>query len=116
MMQEGSTRPWGKYEVLSSSPGYKIKKITVKPKCRISYQSHAQRNEIWIVVQGSGLVTLDEKSSKVKYNSIICIPQGSKHRIENRSSDYDLIFIEVQTGNSFHESDIERYQDDFGRT
>jgi mannose-6-phosphate isomerase len=90
MTQENSTRPWGKYEVLSSSPGYKIKKITIKPKCRISYQSHAQRNEIWVVVQGNGSVTLDDKVSKVKYNSIICIPQGAKHRIENRSADYDL--------------------------
>lgn len=44
----------------------------------------------------------------------IDIPIGSKHRVSCRVSS-PLIFIVVQTGSSFDENDIVRYQDDFGR-
>ncbi len=42
------------------------------------------------------------------------VPIGSKHRIScaKRSP---LVFIEVQSGSSFAEEDIVRYDDDFGR-
>jgi mannose-6-phosphate isomerase-like protein (cupin superfamily) len=37
------------------------------------------------------------------------------HRIENIGSD-ELVFTEVQTGTYFGEDDIERLEDDFGRS
>ncbi len=44
----------------------------------------------------------------------IFIPQGAKHRIENRSEKV-LVFVEVQTGTYFGEDDIVRIQDDYER-
>jgi len=38
-------RPWGSYTVFESEPGYKIKKIIVKPGERLSLQKHYHRNE-----------------------------------------------------------------------
>ena len=43
------------------------------------------------------------------------IPSGSAHRIENTGT-VDLIFIEIQTGDYFGEDDIERLEDDYGRS
>jgi mannose-6-phosphate isomerase-like protein (cupin superfamily) len=43
------------------------------------------------------------------------IPAGTMHRMEN-PGELDLSFIEVQTGDYFGEDDIERFEDDFGRT
>jgi len=43
------------------------------------------------------------------------IPAGTAHRIEN-IGERDLIFIEIQQGSYFGEDDIERLQDDYGRT
>jgi mannose-1-phosphate guanylyltransferase len=40
-------RPWGTYTVLEESTGYKIKRIEVKPGCRLSLQKHFHRNEHW---------------------------------------------------------------------
>ena len=37
-----------------------------------------------------------------------------KHRVENKEQD-DLIFIEVQHGLSFDETDIVRIEDDYNR-
>ena len=44
----------------------------------------------------------------------VLIPQGVKHRIENKSSE-KVIFIEVQIGTYFGEDDIVSIQDDYNR-
>ena len=54
-------RPWGTYTVLEDTPGYKIKRIVVKPGKRLSLQKHFHRNEHWIVVSGTATVTVGEK-------------------------------------------------------
>ena len=38
------TRPWGGYEVLSDEPTHKVKRLTVEPGQRLSYQRHAHRS------------------------------------------------------------------------
>jgi mannose-6-phosphate isomerase len=111
---EGPTRPWGRYEVLSDSPTFKVKTITVSPGKRLSYQRHAQRSEHWFVVHGSGKVTLDGTDREVRPGSAIDVPVGMCHRIENTGA-ADLVFVEVQHGDYFGEDDIERLDDDFGR-
>ena len=44
----------------------------------------------------------------------IKIPLGAKHRAVNETDEI-VQFIEVQTGESFDESDIVRIEDDYGR-
>jgi mannose-6-phosphate isomerase-like protein (cupin superfamily) len=113
-------RPWGSYEILSefkvTEPGFLdvcVKKMTVKPGQRVSYQSHKLRNEHWFFVQGQGMVTLNDKEIPVKVGDFVDVKIGDKHRVTNTSKDQDLIFIESQTGH-YDEADIERYQDDYG--
>lgn len=107
-------RPWGTYFNALEGPGYKIKKIVVNPGSRLSLQSHEQRSEHWVVVQGQALVTLDEKELKMGRDEYIYIPKGDIHRLENLGSE-DLILVEVQLGNYLGEDDIKRYQDDYNR-
>src|SRR4030095_3973471 len=106
--------PWGKWEVLLDEPGYKVKRITVLPSKRLSYQKHFKRQEHWIVVEGEALVTLDGKEIRLKAGDAIDIPMESAHRIANPGST-PLVFIEVQRGSYFGEDDIVRLQDDYGR-
>jgi mannose-1-phosphate guanylyltransferase/mannose-1-phosphate guanylyltransferase/mannose-6-phosphate isomerase len=81
---------------------------------QISYQSHAKREEHWIVTQGEGEVILNDKTIPVKKGTYIHIPLGAKHRIKN-TTQQDLQFVEVQLGSYFGEDDIVRYQDDYKR-
>ena len=111
---EMDIRPWGKYEVLLDTPNYKVKRITVKPSGRLSYQYHNHRSEIWTIVSGTGLYTIDGVSQEAQYGQAIKIKQGVHHRIENEK-DEPLVFIEVQTGTYFGEDDIVRLEDDFER-
>lgn len=107
-------RPWGTYEVLEESIGYKIKKIIVKPGKRLSLQKHYHRNEHWIVVSGNAKVILDEKSFFLAENESTYIKAGQIHRLENHEK-LPLVIIEVQVGSYTGEDDIERIEDDYQR-
>ena len=108
-------RPWGKYEVLYTSPFVKVKRITVKPQGILSYQYHDQRTEDWIVTRGSAKIVLDDEEVWRTEGEKIRIKVGQKHRVSNPSFDNILEFIEVQTGTYFGEDDIVRIDDDYGR-
>ena len=107
-------RPWGQFEVLSDAESHKVKRLTVDPGHRLSYQRHAHRSEHWFVVSGKGLVTIDGSSRPVQAGTAVDVPVGTAHRIENPGPE-PLVFIEVQHGTTFGEDDIERLDDDYGR-
>lgn len=107
-------RPWGMYEVLDEGPDHKVKRITVHPGMRLSYQRHERRAEHWYVVSGRGVVTLDDTCIAVHAGATVDIALGVAHRVEN-VGDQDLLFIEVQSGDYFGEDDIVRLDDDYGR-
>jgi mannose-6-phosphate isomerase len=107
-------RPWGFYEILLDTEYTKVKQITVNPSQKLSYQYHEKRKEYWTIVKGSAIIILDDEKVFRNQGESIHIPLGSKHRIINESDEI-LIFIEVQTGESFDEEDIIRLEDDYGR-
>lgn len=107
-------RPWGTYTIIESTPNYKIKRIEVFPNQRLSYQYHKHRRETWVITQGIAYVTLDGFSGINVAGDTIEIPKLMKHRVEN-PIDEPLVFIEIQTGESFEEEDIIRIEDDYER-
>jgi mannose-6-phosphate isomerase len=111
---EKDERPWGRYFVLQDETNYKIKRIEVEPGQRLSYQYHNKRSETWIIIEGSAIVTIDDKSKEYNAGESVVIQIKAKHRIENKSNSL-LVFIEVQTGSYFGEDDIIRLNDDYGR-
>jgi|TARA_R110002020_G_scaffold280188_1_gene495945 mannose-6-phosphate isomerase len=107
-------RPWGTYEVLQDKKKYKLKEIIVMPGQRLSYQSHHQRTEIWAIISGEGIVTLEGQELECYAGRSFFIPKEQRHRIECVGKE-PLMFIEVQTGDYFGEDDIVRHEDDYGR-
>ena len=108
-------RPWGYYEVFADDSDHKVKRIIVYPGKRLSLQRHRRRSEHWHVIYGEGAVTLDDREIILKAGDSIDIPIGAVHRMENRGTG-EMAFIEVQRGDYFGEDDIERLEDDFGRS
>jgi len=109
------TRPWGTWEVLDGGEHFCVKKITVLPQAILSLQLHNFRAEHWIIVEGDAMVVLGNDTLYRKANDSIYIPVKTKHRIKNNSDRFPLIFIEIQTGESLDESDIVRFEDNYGR-
>ncbi len=111
---KSSQTPWGTWEVLLDEKSCKVKKITVLPGKRLSYQKHFKRQEHWMIVEGTALVTLNDVDRILETGQYIDIPQEASHRIAN-PSDTPMVFIEIQRGTYFGEDDIVRLQDDYGR-
>jgi mannose-1-phosphate guanylyltransferase len=103
-------RQWGDYRVLDyiqNDGGSSLtKRIRVNAGKSISYQYHSERSEIWVIINGKGIITIDGVDSLVAPGSIVQIPIGTKHKLLAAT---DLEFIEVQLGNSeLREEDIVR--------
>ena len=108
------TRPWGTYTVLEEGPGFKIKRIVVKPLAALSLQTHQHRSEHWIVVSGRAQVTNGDLDFVLDTNESTFIKPGSPHRLSNCGA-VDLVMIEVQSGEYVGEDDIVRLSDIYGR-
>ena len=74
-----------------------------------------KRDEHWYIVSGVAKVTINGTIYTLRETDNINIAIGSLHRIENKSTENEVVFIEIQTGEYFGEDDIERVEDDFGR-
>ena len=105
-------RRWGSYRVLDSttySDCYMslTKVLQIKSGRYISYQIHNNREEVWTVVDGEGVVVLDGETRNVSRGDVVVINQGQKHAIKATT---DLQIVEVQMGSSLVEEDIERFE------
>ncbi len=107
-------RPWGTYTVLEDTPGYKIKRIVVKPGKRLSLQKHFHRSEHWIVVSGTATVTVGNETKLIRPNESTYIKMGEVHRLANEGK-IPVVLIEAQVGEYTGEDDIVRLDDDFSR-
>jgi mannose-6-phosphate isomerase len=111
---ESAEPPWGKWEVLLSESGYKVKRITVNLGQRLSYQKHTRRQEHWVAVEGKGIVVLDGKETILEPGAAVDIPAEAAHRAINPGIE-PFVFIEIQRGSYLGEDDIVRLEDSYGR-
>ena len=107
--------PWGRWEVLLEEPDYKVKRVTVLPGKRLSYQKHSKRNEHWSIISGRALVTIDGRDTLLEAGQAIDIPGEAAHRVSNQGQS-PLVFVEIQRGSYLGEDDIVRMEDDYGRS
>jgi len=114
MKMNREKRPWGWFETIEERESYKLKKIHVNPNQQFSLQYHDHREEHWIVVEGSGFITLDKISFPVYVGDKFKIEVKQIHRMKAGAE--GILFYEVQMGDKCEESDIKRLEDDYGRT
>ncbi len=103
-------RPWGKFEQFSHNEKSTVKIITVNDGAKLSLQSHKNRDEAWVVLDGNIKIVLDDKTYDTKPGDRFEIKRGQKHRLIGPGR-----VLEISYGN-FNENDIVRYEDDFGRS
>ena len=113
-LSETEQRPWGNFHIIAKGQGYQIKEMNINPGKKQSLQRHKNRSEYWQVIDGLGMVYLEDSKFKLEKNDNIFIPQGDLHRLENIGNNL-LTVVEIQVGEKISEDDIERIEDDFGR-
>ena len=114
LKSEIGERPWGRWTVLDAGHGYTVKKIEIEPGHRLSLQYHHHRSEHWLVIEGEGLVEVDDQTISIKQRSHVHVPLKAVHRVKNTGAN-TLIILELQQGDVLDESDIVRLEDDYAR-
>jgi mannose-1-phosphate guanylyltransferase / mannose-6-phosphate isomerase len=114
-LPHAETRPWGSFAVLEEGPLFKVKRLVINPRARLSLQMHRHRSEHWVVVTGCAHVHHGSRRYDLRVNESTYIPRRTKHRIENRTN-RPVEIIEVQSGSYVGEDDIVRFSDDYRRT
>lgn len=105
-------KPWGKFEQFTLNEQSTVKILTVKANSRLSYQSHKKRDEFWRCIGNPVKAIIDGKEHVLSKYDEIYIPKGAKHRLVGLEKEGQV--LEISFG-FFNESDIVRYEDDFGR-
>lgn len=107
-------RPWGFYHNIAVGSSFKVKKITVNPKHRLSLQRHRHRSEHWVIISGEANIMMGDRFMTLRANESAFIPVNTLHRLSNDAQEI-LELIEVQVGTYLGEDDIERFSDAYGR-
>lgn len=106
-------RPWGGFERIVENQKATVKILRLDPGKRFSLQKHAKREEFWRVIEGDGMLTIGTDVLEATIGTEVRIPIGTIHRAEAGSSGMKI--LEITTG-EHDEDDVERLEDDFGRT
>ena len=107
-------KPWGHEILLAINDRYAMKDIFLREGTRSSLQSHNNKLESIVVIDGSMLLELEDTDGTMQRCEVgpgyaYDVLPGRRHRVTALS---DVRVIEVSTPEL---DDIVRYEDDFGR-
>ncbi len=88
-------KSWGTYSVVDAQQGAVTIKANLYAGRKMSYHRHEFRDEVWTVLSGEGVVTVDGMEQTVRPGDVVTIAAGCKHTIEAKT---DIQLIEVQVG------------------
>ena len=88
-------KSWGNFKVIDVETGSMTIKVTLNAGHSMNYHSHNHRDEVWVVISGTGKTILDGKEQSVCAGDVITMKAGCKHTV---IADSELKLIEVQIG------------------
>ena len=99
-------KSWGSFQVLDLDSGSMTIKVTLNPGHRMNYHSHKNRDEIWMVISGTGRTVVDEMEQEVQAGDVITMQAGCRHTIIAVTG---LKLIEVQLGKEISVHDKQKF-------
>lgn len=106
-------KPWGRTVEIARGFSWCLKILELEPNQRFSLQQHEHRTEYWLVAAGEGTVQTGWKIRRALPGKFFYIPRLRRHRLT--AGPHGLYVVELQRG-ICKEEDIERLEDDYGRT
>lgn len=99
-------KSWGEYRVIDVEDESRTIKVTLRKGHQMNYHSHEHRNEVWTIVSGIGVATVNGRKYELSPGDTIKLPIGCKHTIYAVT---DLQLIEVQSGKDITVQDKIKY-------
>ncbi|MGH2708429.1 MAG: phosphomannose isomerase type II C-terminal cupin domain [Actinomycetota bacterium] len=105
-------RPWGHFRQFTHGEKCTVKILKVEEDQILSLQLHHRRDELWVMLDDGLCVQLDSKIFYPRSGDEIVILRETKHRLSSVGSPGRV--LEISFG-EFHEDDIVRFDDLYGR-
>ena len=99
-------KSWGEFTVIDKEYDSLTLKINLDAGQSMSYHSHENRNEVWVVLSGEGMVVIDDVERKIFQGDVISMPIGSRHMIK---AETNLDLIEIQIGKDISVNDKKKH-------
>ena len=100
-------KSWGSYNVIDASPSSLTVKVILKPGNRMSYHSHENRDEIWTVLEGTGMTIIDGMEQLVNSGDVVTMSAGCKHTVIAKT---EMTLLETQIGRDISVKDKKKYE------
>ena len=97
-------KSWGSYNVIDVDTGSLTVKVTLNPGHSMNYHCHGHRDEVWVVIAGTGRTIVDGMEQFVKPGDVITMSAGCRHTVIATD---ELKMIEVQLGKDISAGDKE---------
>lgn len=103
-------KSWGSFTVLDIQEHSMTIRILLRPGQRLTYHSHAYRDEVWTVISGRGSATVDGQARQIEPGDVVHMPAGCRH---TACAETELQLIEVQVGEEIDAADKQKFELDF---
>lgn len=100
-------KSWGSYKVMDVEAESMTIKVTLNPGHSMNYHSHKNRNEVWVVLAGTGKTIVDDYERTVKVGDVITMNVGCRHTV---IAETELKLIEVQLGKDINVNDKQKFE------
>ena len=100
-------KSWGSFKVIDVESQSLTIKVTLNPGHSMNYHSHQHRDEVWVVISGTGRTLVDGMEQRVKPGDVITMSAGCRHTI---FADTELKLIEVQLGKEISVQDKQKHE------
>ena len=95
-------KSWGSFRVLDVQDESLTIRVTLTAGHQMNYHYHNRRDEVWTVIEGSGIVVIDGTKMNVSPGDVVRMPRGTKHTVKAIT---ELKIMEVQLGKEIRVDD-----------
>lgn len=100
-------KSWGSFNVIDVESESMTIKVTLNAGHSMNYHSHKNRDEVWVVISGSGKTVVDGMEQGVKAGDVLTMSAGCRHTI---MADTELKLIEIQLGKDISVQDKQKFE------
>lgn len=99
-------KSWGSFRVMDVETESMTIKVTLTPGHSMNYHSHKNRDEVWVVISGTGKTVVDGMIQNIKAGDVVAMSAGCRHTIIAKT---ELKLIEVQLGEEISVHDKQKF-------
>ena len=100
-------KSWGSYQVMDVEPTAMTIKVILNPGHSMNYHSHKNRDEVWVVLSGTGRTVVDGMEQNIAPGDVITMSAGCRHTV---FADTELKLVEIQLGSDISVEDKQKFE------